>query len=418
MSSGTGIGVKPWMQAAETRAVMAALEAAGGAGCARFVGGCVRNALIGQPVADIDIATTLTPDQVTKALEAAGLKAVPTGIEFGTVTAVSGGKPFEITTLRRDVETDGRRAVVAFTDDWAEDAQRRDFRLNALYADAEGRLFDPTGEGVADAKAGRIVFIGDAETRIREDGLRILRFFRFFAWYGQGDPDAEGLAACERMKGQLMSLSAERVSKELLRLLAADDPRPAVRLMAATGILSLVVPASHGTARFEHLVEIETDQLFQCDPDLRLVALLPDDPAAGAATAERLRLSNAQRDRPAAALGSEPRLVSWLSPREARRAVYQLGVDAFCDRLMLGWAGSERHAAAMQWRALLPMAQSWPRPSFPLTGAEVMAAGVPEGPMVGEVMREIEAWWIDQDFIDDKLSIVERLKSVAQGMAY
>jgi poly(A) polymerase len=417
MSSGTGIGVKPWMQAAETRAVMAALEAAGGAGCGRFVGGCVRNAVIGRPVADIDIATTLTPDRVTAALKAAGLKAVPTGVEFGTVTAVSAGKPFEITTLRRDVETDGRHAVVAYTDDWAEDAARRDFRLNALYADAEGHLFDPTGEGEADARAGRIVFVGDPETRIREDGLRILRFFRFLAWYGKGEPDADGLAACERMKGSLISLSAERIAKELLRLLGADDPRPALRLMAATGILSLVVPQAHGLARFEHLVEIESD-LFQCDPLLRLAALLPDDPAAGQATAERLRLSNAQRNRLVAALGTEPRIVSWLSPREARRAVYQLGVDAFCDRLMLGWAGSERHAAGMQWRALLPMAQSWPIPTFPLTGQEVIAAGVPEGPMVGEVMREIEAWWIDQDFIDDKLSIVERLKSVAQGMAY
>ena len=198
MSGETNIGVKPWMKAAETRAVMAALEVAGGADCARFVGGCVRNAVIGRPVADIDIATTLTPDRVTAALKAAGLKAVPTGVEFGTVTAVSGGKPFEITTLRRDVETDGRHAVVAYTDDWAQDAARRDFRLNALYADAEGRLFDPTGEGEADARAGRIVFVGDPETRIREDGLRILRFFRFLAWYGQGEPDADALAACER----------------------------------------------------------------------------------------------------------------------------------------------------------------------------------------------------------------------------
>jgi poly(A) polymerase len=417
MSNPSSIGLKPWMQAAETRAVMAALEAAGGAGCARFVGGCVRNAVIGRPVADIDIATTLTPDKVTAALKAAGLKAVPTGVEHGTVTAVSGGKPFEITTLRRDVETDGRHAVVAYTDDWAQDAARRDFRLNALYADVEGRLFDPTGEGEADARAGRIVFVGDPETRIAEDGLRILRFFRFLAWYGKGEPDADGLAACERMKGALISLSAERIAKELLQLLAADDPRPAVRLMATTGILSLVVPAAHGLARFEHLVEIESD-LFQCDPLLRLAALLPDDQASGQATAERLRLSNAQRNRLVASLGLQPRLVSWMSPREARRAVYQLGVDAFCDRLMLGWAGSHRHAAAMQWRALLPMAQSWPRPTFPLTGAEVIAAGVPEGPLVGEVMREIEAWWIDQDFIDDKLSIVERLKSVAQGMAY
>jgi poly(A) polymerase len=416
--AGESIGVRPWMQAAETRAVIAALEAAGGAGCARFVGGCVRNALTGHPVADIDIATPLTPDRVAAALKAARLKAVPTGVEHGTVTAVSGGKPFEITTLRRDVETDGRRAVVAFTDDWGEDARRRDFRLNALYADAEGRVFDPTGEGLADARAGRIVFVGDPETRILEDGLRILRFFRFSAWYGRGAPDGPSLAACERLKDRLTSLSAERVSKELLKLLAADDPRPVVRLMAQTGVLPLVLPAAEGLARFERLVGIETDQLFQCDPLLRLAALLPRDPAAGLATAERLRLSNAQRDRLVAALGQAPRLVSWMSPRAARRAVYRLGAATFCDRALLAWAASERAAAGVQWRALLPMAQTWPRPVFPLTGEAVMAAGVPRGPLVGAVLAEVEDWWIDHDFTSDQMSLVEQLKAVAQGMAY
>ncbi len=417
MSEPASLGAQPWMAAAETRDVIAALEAAGGDGCARFVGGCVRNAVRREPVGDIDIATTLTPDAVTKALQAAGLKAVPTGVEHGTVTAISGGKPFEITTLRRDVETDGRHAKVAFTDDWAEDAARRDFRLNALYADADGRIFDPTGEGLVDARAGRVVFVGDAETRIREDALRILRFFRFFAWYGRGDADPDGLAACAKLKDLVASLSGERVAKELLRLLAADDPRPAVRLMAATGVLGVALPEAQALGRFEGLVEIETEQLFQCDAELRLAALLPD-PAAGAAVAGRLRLSNAQRDRLVAALGTEPEIVSWISPREMRRLVYRLGVQPFCDRVLLAWAASARHAAAIQWRALIPMAQSWPAPSLPLTGAEVMAAGVPEGPLVGAVMREVESWWVDQDFIEDKLSIVERLKAVAQGMVY
>ena len=418
MSEPASLGVQPWMAAAETRGVIAALEASGGAGCARFVGGCVRNAVRREPVGDIDIATTLQPDAVSKALQAAGLKAVPTGVEHGTVTAISGGKPFEITTLRRDVETDGRHAKVAFTDDWAEDAARRDFRLNALYADADGRIFDPTGEGLADARAGRVVFVGDAETRIREDALRILRFFRFFAWYGRGDADPDGLAACGKLKDLVAGLSGERVAKELMRLLAADDPRPAVRLMAATGVLGVALPEAQTLGRFEGLVEIETEQLFQCDAELRLAALLPADPAAGAAAAGRLRLSNAQRDRLVSALGTEPEIVSWISPREMRRVVYRLGVQPFCDRVLLAWAASARHAAAIQWRALIPMAQSWPAPSLPLTGAEVMAAGVPEGPLVGAVMREVESWWVDQDFIEDKLSIVERLKAVAQGMVY
>ena len=414
----TNIGVQPWMRAAPTRAVMAALEAAGGAACARFVGGCVRNTLTRHPIADIDIATVLTPEQVIAALEAAGLKALPTGIEHGTVTAISSGKPFEITTLRRDVETDGRRAVVAFTTDWAEDAQRRDFRLNALYADIEGAVFDPTGEGAEDALAGRIVFVGDAETRIREDALRILRFFRFFAWYGAGAPDDAALAACEGLKGLLTGLSAERVSSELLKLLAADDPRPTVRLMAALGILRIVLPQAQGVGRFERLVAIESEQLFQCDADLRLAALLPDDPAAGAAAAAALRLSNAQRDRLVAALGTDQKMVSWLSPRETRRGVYRLGVQAFCDRVLLAWASVDHPSSTPQWRSLLPMAQSWPVPKFPLTGEQVMAAGVPRGPMIGQVMREVEEWWIDHDFLDDPLSMIERLKAVSQGMAH
>jgi poly(A) polymerase len=416
--SQTSLGVRPWMTAPATRAVIGALVAAGGADAARFVGGCVRDALSGHPVADIDIATPLTPDRVIAALKAAGLKAVPTGVEHGTVTAVANGKPFEITTLRRDVETDGRRAVVAFTTDWNEDALRRDFRLNALYADIEGRLFDPTGEGAADARAGRIVFVGDPQTRIREDALRILRFFRFQAWYGKGEPDPAGLAACETLKGMIANLSAERVAKELLKLLAADDPRPALRLMAATGVLAIVLPQARGVGRFERLVEIETDQLFQCDTDLRLAALLPDDPAIAEAVARDLRLSNAQRDRLVAALGTDQRIVSWMSPRETRRAVYRLGVDAFCDRALLAWAKSDHPAATPQWRALLPMARSWPRPAFPLTGEQVIAAGVPKGPLVGAVMREVEEWWIDHDFLDDPMSMVERLKAVAQGMAY
>jgi poly(A) polymerase len=399
-------------------AVMNALAHAGGADCARFVGGCVRNAVLGVPVRDIDIATTLTPPEVTAALEAAGLKAIPTGVEHGTVTALAKGMTLEITTLRRDVETDGRRAVVAFTTHWAEDAARRDFRLNALYADAAGNLYDPTGAGLTDALAGAIVFVGDAATRIREDALRIARYFRFLAWYGRGEPDAVALAACRDGRDLLKGLSAERIGHELMTLLAAADPRRAVRLMAETGVLAALAPAASNLRRFERLVGIETEILFSDDALLRLAALLPADPAAGAATVAALRLSNAQRDRLAAALGTDPPLTSWMSPRQVRRAVYALGVETFCDRVMLAWAAGERPAASVQWRALLPIARGWPRPTLPLTGDEVMSAGVPAGPLVGAVLKEVEAWWIDNDFIQDKLSVVERLKAVAQGMAY
>jgi len=410
--------IQPWMVHPSTTAVMAALARVGGDDCARFVGGCVRNAILGAPVRDIDIATTLTPPAVTEALEAAGLKAIPTGVAHGTITAVANGKPFEITTLRRDVETDGRRAVVAFTTDWAEDAARRDFRLNALYADPAGRIFDPTGAGLADTRAGAIVFVGDAATRIREDALRIARYFRFLAWYGRGEPDPAALAACRDGRMLLKGLSAERIGHELMILLAAEDPRVAVRLMAEAGVLALLVPAAADLKRFDALVKIEAEMLFSEDALLRLAALLPVDVEAGRDAAARLRLSNAQRDRLAAALGAEPALVSWMSPRQMRRIVYALGVETFCDRVMLAWAASERPAATIQWRALLPMARGWRRPALPLTGEEVVAAGVPRGPLVGAILREVEAWWIDNDFIEDKLSVVERLKAVAQGMAY
>jgi poly(A) polymerase len=412
------IGQRPWMTAPETVAVFEALEAAGGPDSARYVGGCVRNTLIGREVGDIDIATTLTPDRVTAALQAARLKAVPTGVEHGTVTAVSAGKPYEITTLRRDVATDGRRAVVAFTTDWAEDAQRRDFTLNALYARRDGGLVDPIGHGAADARAGRIVFVGEPEHRVREDYLRILRFFRFLAWYGSGPPDAAALAACESLKGELKSLSAERVSKELLKLLAADDPREAVALMARTGVLGEVLPAPIDLDRFNGLVAIEADQLFENDPVLRLAALLPDDQVGAVQFAERLRLSNAERDRIAAAFAPAPVLKSWMSPREIRRALYRLGPEAFRDRAKLAWARADRTAVTPQWRGMIALGEGWTAPAFPLTGRDVIAAGVPKGPMVGRVLREVEDWWIDHDFIDDKLSAVEKLKSVAQGMAF
>jgi poly(A) polymerase len=404
------------MTAPRTRAVMAALAAAGGE--ARFVGGCVRDALLKRTIGDIDIATTLSPDQVTAALKAAGLRAAPTGIAHGTITAIAEGEPFEITTLRRDVETDGRRAVVAFTADWAEDAARRDFRLNALYLDPDGALYDPTGGGIGDARAGRIVFVGDPETRIREDYLRILRFFRFNAWFGRGDADAAGLAACAALKEGVKTLSGERVSKELLKLLAAEDPRSAVRLMAASGVLSALLPEAGGLKRFDTLVEIETEQLFEADADLRLAALLPDDRGAAAVVARRLRLSNALRDRLLVACSDDLRLVSWMSPREVRRAIYRLGAPAFKDRVKLAWAGSDRPVTYNQWRMLYVYADAWTPPPFPLDGAEIMAAGVPEGPLIGQVRREVEDWWIDLDFTDDKMALLERLKAVAQGLAY
>lgn len=410
------IGVTPWMTAPATAAVLAALEAAGGADCARFVGGCVRNAVMGIEIGDIDIATTLLPAQVIAALKAAGLNAVPTGVLHGTVTAVSQGQPFEITTLRRDVATDGRRAVVAFTTDWVEDAQRRDFRFNSLYADRTGAVFDPSGHGLDDARAGRVVFVGDAEARIREDYLRILRLFRFDAWYGRTEPDAAAIAASEALKAGLKTLSAERVAKELLKTLAASDPRAAVALMAQTGVLAEILPEAADLSCFDRLVEVERGQFWPADAELRLAALIPNAGLAPAAV-KRLRLSNAQQDRIIAALGTEPAITSWMSPKAARRAVYLAKAAPFVDRVKLAWAASEHTPAATQWLGLLAIGQAWTAPVLPVSGEDAVSAGVARGPQVGAVLREVEAWWIDQDFPDDRLGAIEQLRAVVQGLA-
>jgi poly(A) polymerase len=396
---------EPWMSVPATAAVVAALEAAGGPGVARFVGGCVRDALLGRPVSDIDIATILTPDAVIAALEAAKLKAVPTGVEHGTVTAVSKGKPFEITTLRRDVETDGRRAVVAFTTDWAEDAARRDFRLNALYLEPDGTLHDPTGGGIDDARAGRIIFVGDAQTRIREDYLRVLRFFRFHAWFGKGAPDAVALAACRALAGGVAGLSGERVSKELLKLLVAPDPRPAVAQMEAAGVARVLLGVPLDLRRFEAMTAITPD------PELRLAALLPSEPAVLAAIATRLRLSRTQAERLVATAGEGPDL--GITEQAARRRLYAEGAARFRDLTALRWAEApERTADA---RRLLAMADGWTRPVFPAGGADARACGVAPGPEMGRLLKGAEAWWIDQDFRPDREAVLARLAELARG---
>lgn len=407
------IKTQPWLNAPDTRSVMDALTRDGGA--ARFVGGCVRNALIGAPVEDIDIATPLLPDEVTRRLVAAGLQAVPTGIEHGTITAVANRKPFEITTLRRDVSTDGRRATVAFSTDWAEDAQRRDFTMNALYADVSGQVFDIVG-GIADLNARRVRFIGDPARRIAEDYLRILRLFRFHAWYGKGEIDADGLTACAAARSHIKTLSGERIQKEMLKLMAAEQPVPVLRAMAASGVLSEVLPGELKFARFQRLCEIDGDNFFTAEGLLRLGALLGDQHQATGA-AERWHLSNADRERLSGMLGEPVKVVSYLSVPEVRRTLYRFGVPRFKDWARLRWAEDPKASNYIQWRALLALADSWIRPEFPVTGADVMAAGVPQGPLVGKVLAEVEAWWIDSDFIDDPFSLAERLKAVAQAMA-
>jgi poly(A) polymerase len=402
----------PWMTAKPLAKVMAALG-----GEARYVGGAVRNTLLGAEVREVDIATPLTPDVVTKRLEAAGLKAVPTGIEHGTITAVADGQPYEVTTLRRDVETDGRRAVVAFATDWKEDAGRRDFTMNALYASVDGEIFD-YHNGLADLQAGHVRFIGDAVARIREDYLRILRLFRFHAWYGKREIDAVALKAAAAEKSGLAKLSGERIAQEMLRLLEAENPPPVLRVMAASGILAEILPGALDMTRLERLCAIDAANFFTPDPALRLAALLGTDEKSAAAVIDRFKMSNRDRARIEDLVGGKEKIVSYLSIREVRKLLYRLDGARFRDRTFLRWAEDAKMSNAIQWRALLELANVWQRPEFPLTGRDVMQAGVPEGPLVGQILNEVEEWWIDADFIDDEFSLAERLKAVVQATAY
>lgn len=386
-----------WLTADATRQVMAALDAVR-PNAARFVGGCVRNTIMGRPVDDIDIATQLVPETVLEALNAAQIRAIPTGIEHGTVTAVVDGQPFEITSLRRDVETDGRRAVVAFTEDWAEDAERRDFRLNALYAAPDGEVFDPVGGGYEDALAGRVMFIGDADQRLREDYLRILRFFRFNAWYGAGiDPD--GLAACARQAAGLEKIARERIWKELKKLLSATSPRLAVEAMNTSGVLDQVLPEHHGA---QHLHDLElTEQLtgVQPDPVLRLMALLPRTALAVQQTQQSLRLSNQDSDRLTMwAADNLPDPVGMKS-QELRATLYWHGKQAVVDRAML---------AGADVRDLLAAIRAWRRPDFPITGDDALVAGL-EGKAIGQALSRVAKVWVESDFYLEREALLELL---------
>jgi len=375
------------------RQVMDALEAVQ-PGCARFVGGCVRNALLNEPVADVDIATQLTPDEVERACRRAGMSVHPTGIEHGTLTVVAAHVAYEVTTLRRDVETDGRRAVVSFTRDWAEDAQRRDFRMNALYADREGNIFDPTGGGVDDISRRRIVFVGEAETRIREDFLRILRFFRFHAWYGSGDPDPAGLDCCGRLRAGLTMISAERIWMETRKLLAAPRPLAALEAMHHAGVLDQLFPDARGLTLISRLLEVEGTAKATADPLLRFLALFWKDPTAVRHVAARLKMSNEERDRLCFAAQEETPLRDDMTPREVRAAVYRAGQQVVVDRAMLEWA----RGGSLRWSEVICLARSWVRPVLPVSGRDLLAVGAIAGPEMGSALRRLEAVWIESDF--------------------
>jgi len=399
----------------DAQAVLTALNAVQ-ADCARLVGGCVRDAVLGKLAHDIDIATQLVPEAVIAALQAAGIKVVPTGLAHGTVTAIPAGKPVEVTTLRTDVATDGRYAEVVFTDDWLADAQRRDLTMNALYCDAQGLVFDPIGSGVDDAKAGRVRFVGDAETRVTEDYLRILRFFRFHAFYGNGALDPVALAACAAHPGGIARLSVERVWMELKRLLAAPDPRVVLAAMAETGVLAAILPEAESLEALQHLVEIENSLFLDPEALQRLMALLPRDPTRVAGLVSRLKLSSAEGDRLLAWASDQTGVQSYLSAREVRRALYWMGTPLYLDRVRLAWAHDPEPRRTSQWRAMIALASGFVAPRFPVTGEHVLAAGARPGPAIGLILRELERWWVENDFTEDEMGLVERLKALVQAL--
>lgn len=400
-----------WMRAPDTVRVMAALDAARPGG-SRFVGGAVRNALLGEPVGDVDIATQLMPEETIAAAQAAGLKPVPTGMAHGTITVVCDGKPFEVTTLRRDVETDGRRAVVSFTEDWEEDARRRDFRLNALYADMDGTVFDPTG-GLADLEARRFVFVGDAEARIREDYLRILRLFRFEAWYGGGNPDPVALAAAEKLREGLNKLSAERVWSELKKLLAARDPRDAIGRMQAAGILHLVLGMNGSLRVLGGIIAQDVECGLAPDSLLRFAALADGGPERIRTMAGKLRMSNAETRRLEGAVDPSARkdvTDAFTDRAAAERAIMALGARAFEDQVRLQAAG-EVAPPPRDWTLLAKFAREWEEPEFPVKGGDLILLGYEPGPMLGDALDELKAHWIAERFEPNKDELIARLKT-------
>jgi poly(A) polymerase len=400
-----------WLESPALAEVFAALGAGGAE--VRVVGGAVRNALIDRPVKEIDLATTALPDDVIRLAQSAGLAAYPTGIEHGTITVVADKHSFEVTTLRKDVETDGRHAIVSFTNSWEEDAARRDFTINALSCTPDGTIYDSVG-GLDDVRQRRVRFIGDAEARIREDYLRILRFFRFSAEYGRGVIDPAGLTASVALKDGMALLSAERIRAETLKLLAAPYALDVVNAMYKSGILELVVRTVLQPDRLARLIAIEATLGEPADALTRLAALGVSHPDDAAFLTTQLRLSNAEASRLTAASRPDARFDPATSEAAARAALYDLGVDTFSRSVRLEWARSDAPTNDPRWRARVLLPDRWKAPSMPVSGGDVVALGVPPGPKIGMVLKDFEHWWVSENFPTDAERQSNMLKDLAR----
>lgn len=380
---------------------------------ARVVGGCVRNAVMGLPVGEIDAATPETPELVMTRLAKAGVRAIPTGLDHGTVTALIGNRSFEVTSLRRDTACDGRHAAVEFTTDWEEDARRRDFTFNAMSLRADGTLFDYFA-GRGDAEAGRVRFVGDPGDRIQEDYLRILRLFRFFAWYGRVGIDPPTLAACRTHANGLARLSAERVQAELIKTLAAPAPAAVLTTMKDCGVLPVVLPEVHDIVRLAALARVESAIAAATDWRRRLAALVNAQDADPVAL--RLKFSAADRLRLVKLTDAEPLVDAGTPPSLLRAALYRHGADVIYDRVLLAWAHARAQTTDDQrWLAQLAIVSEWHPRTLPVSGADVLALGVPQSPRVGEILSAVEAWWIARDFTPTRDEALQELERHVHG---
>jgi poly(A) polymerase len=370
---------------------------------ARVIGGAVRNALLKIPVGDIDIATTALPEEVIRRAKAAGIKSVPTGIEHGTVTLVADGHPFEVTTLREDTETFGRKARVAFGRDWVRDAERRDFTINGLSVDADGVVHDHVG-GLEDILAKHVRFIGEPQQRIAEDYLRILRFFRIHAAFGAGEPDRDGYLACIRARAGLANLSAERVRMEMVKLMVADGAAGAISAMADSGLLLSIFGGVPYTGPLTAMIAAERALGLKADAVRRLGALAVAVTEDAMRVATRLRLTNAET-KALDSMGHRWWRLAGMDEATARRRLYRLGVDRYRDRLLLALARAGRNADSAQWRQLATLPERWSAPKFPLKAADFILRGIAEGPALGQVLGLAEDAWLAADFTLDKAAL-------------